>query len=173
MDRQFVIRAASPSDAASLSDFASQQFRATYSADTPAPDLEAYISENFTAEKQSEEITHSGSDVLIAAIGEKIVGFAHVEFQAGLTPSAFLNRIYVEQSWKGKAVGSALLAEVVGKARGLGAERIKLTVYEKNARAVAFYKKAGFSVIGTEVFPVGEDRQTDLVMERLLVQLPR
>lgn len=169
LDRQLVIRSALLSDAASLSDFASRQFRATYSADTPASDLEAYISKSFTVEKQSDEITTSDSDVLIAIIDEKIIGYAHVKFQAGVTRSALLNRIYVEQSWKGKAVGSALLTEVIGKVRGMGADRIKLTVYERNARAVAFYKKAGFTVIGTEVLAVGEDRQTDLVMERLIV----
>lgn len=152
-----------------LSDFASRQFRATYSADTPASDLEAYIARSFTAEKQFGEIADSGGYVLLATVGETIIGYAHVQFEAGATRSAFLNRIYVEPSWKGREVGAALLAEVIGKARGLGAERIKLTVYERNARAVAFYRKAGFAVIGTEIFPVGEDRQTDLVMERILV----
>ncbi len=169
LDREFTIRSALPSDAVSLSDFASKQFRATYGADTPAADLEAYVSKSFTTEKQLQEITNSDDAVLMSVVGETIIGYAHFKFEAGVTRSAFLNRIYVEQSWKGKAVGSALLTEVIGKARGLGADRIKLTVYEKNARAVAFYKKAGFAVVGTEVFAVGEDRQTDFVMERLLV----
>jgi ribosomal protein S18 acetylase RimI-like enzyme len=167
LERQFLIRSASPSDAASLSHFASKQFRATYLADTSTDDLEAYISNSFTVEKQAEEIANSGSAMLLAINGETLIGYAHVIFKADATGSAFLNRIYVEQSWKGKAVGSALLTGAIGKAQELGADRIRLTVYERNTGAVAFYEKAGFYMIGTEVFAVGEVNQTDIVMEKL------
>lgn len=169
MEGQFVIRPALISDAALVSDFAAEQFKATYGADTPPSDLETYISKSFTTEKQREEIESSDGHVLLAVSRDTIIGYTHVQFKADASPQAFLNRIYVEQSWKGKAVGSALLTEAIGKVRGLGAHRLKLTVYERNARAVAFYKRAGFDVIGTEVFLVGEDKQTDLVMEKLIL----
>lgn len=40
-----------------------------------------------------------------------------------------------------------------------------LSVWEKNSRAVSFYKKWGFSQVGNAVFPVGDDVQQDFIME--------
>lgn len=167
--RQFEIRPASSSDAAALSTFAAEQFRATYSGDTPTSDLEAYISNSFTQAKQLEEIEGPGSDILLAVNGSDIIGFAHVRFKAAESPVAFLNRIYVNQTSKGNGVGSSLLAKIIDIVQGSGGDRLRLTVYEKNIRAIAFYIKADFEVVGTELFTVGEDRQIDLVMERRLV----
>ena len=39
-----------------------------------------------------------------------------------------------------------------------------LGVWERNPRAIAFYIKSGFVVVGSHVFIVGNDRQTDLVL---------
>ena len=39
-----------------------------------------------------------------------------------------------------------------------------LGVWERNPRAIAFYLKAGFVQVGSHVFMVGSDRQTDWVL---------
>jgi diamine N-acetyltransferase len=173
VERQFIIRSAVLGDAPALAVFAARQFIATYSANTPEDDLQAYSAKSFSAEQQASEITDPDSHVLLATApyattGETIIGYAHVHITTGEPPSAFLNRIYVDQAWKGKAVGSALLAHIMTKARECGAQKIALTVYEKNTAAVAFYRKTGFSVVGTDIFIVGRDTQRDLVMEKLL-----
>ena len=41
-----------------------------------------------------------------------------------------------------------------------------LGVWERNARAIAFYAKWGFIDIGDHVFMLGSDRQTDRIMWR-------
>jgi len=43
-----------------------------------------------------------------------------------------------------------------------------LGVWERNARAIAFYRKQGFEVVGEQEFMLGADRQRDLVMARRL-----
>jgi diamine N-acetyltransferase len=40
-----------------------------------------------------------------------------------------------------------------------------LCVWMQNHRATAFYVKTGFGVCGSETFMLGEDAQTDHVME--------
>jgi ribosomal protein S18 acetylase RimI-like enzyme len=40
-----------------------------------------------------------------------------------------------------------------------------LGVWEYNPRAQRFYEKNGFSVVGKHVFQLGEDPQTDLLMQ--------
>jgi RimJ/RimL family protein N-acetyltransferase len=48
------------------------------------------------------------------------------------------------EDWRGRGVGSALLAEALRWARGVGVEKVSLTVYPHNTRAVALYRKFGF-----------------------------
>ena len=49
-------------------------------------------------------------------------------------------------------------------ARARGARELWLGVWERNARAQAFYRKHGFRKVGTQIFVVGSDPQTDDVM---------
>jgi diamine N-acetyltransferase len=53
---------------------------------------------------------------------------------------------------------------VVGEARTRGAQTLWLGVWERNARAIAFYRKRGFQDVGRHQFLVGTDRQTDRLM---------
>ena len=57
----------------------------------------------------------------------------------------------------------------LAEARRLGGRRIWLSVWECNARAIAFYEHVGFRVAGTRFFQLGADRQNDYVM---VLQLP-
>ena len=66
----------------------------------------------------------------------------------------------------------ALLKTVLHDAHQRGATRLELTVYERNARAIAFYERAGFVVTGNTIFAVGQDLQSDLVMEMKLAERP-
>ena len=52
------------------------------------------------------------------------------------------------------------------KARARGARELWLGVWERNERAQAFYRKCGFRKVGTQIFVVGTDPQTDHVMLR-------
>jgi ribosomal protein S18 acetylase RimI-like enzyme len=47
----------------------------------------------------------------------------------------------------------------------MGARTIWLGVWERNARAIAFYHKQGFVQAGTQRFLLGDDLQTDWVMQ--------
>jgi GNAT superfamily N-acetyltransferase len=77
-------------------------------------------------------------------------------------------RIYVEKDWLGKRVGRLLLERCLQEARGRGYGTIWLGVWEKNARAIAFYQKCGFTKCGTHVFRLGQDEQQDWIMQQSL-----
>ena len=54
------------------------------------------------------------------------------------------------------------------KERELGSsdERTGSSVWERNARAIAFYERWGFRIVGDHIFQLGADAQRDLIMER-------
>jgi ribosomal protein S18 acetylase RimI-like enzyme len=54
------------------------------------------------------------------------------------------------------------------EAKNRGADTLLLGVWEHNPRAKAFYRKCGFADVGSHVFVVGTDPQTDRIMTRTL-----
>jgi RimJ/RimL family protein N-acetyltransferase len=50
----------------------------------------------------------------------------------------------VATGWRGRGVGTALMAEAVARARTAGAHKIALQVWPHNAAAIALYERFGF-----------------------------
>jgi ribosomal protein S18 acetylase RimI-like enzyme len=76
-----------------------------------------------------------------------------------------IRRIYASQEYLGKGVGKELMQATISEARQRGCDCVWLGVWEKNQRAIDFYKKWGFREVGTQLFSVGDDPQNDFVME--------
>jgi ribosomal protein S18 acetylase RimI-like enzyme len=58
------------------------------------------------------------------------------------------------------------MTAAVDAAKAAGAHTLWLGVWERNQRAIAFYRKSGFADVGTQIFVLGTDHQHDLVLAR-------
>jgi ribosomal protein S18 acetylase RimI-like enzyme len=56
----------------------------------------------------------------------------------------------------------------IDQASKIGHRTLWLGVWEHNTRARAFYEKWEFRDVGRHIFQLGDDRQTDILMERTL-----
>jgi ribosomal protein S18 acetylase RimI-like enzyme len=81
---------------------------------------------------------------------------------------AEIQRIYVDGTWQGQGVAQTLVDACLEQARAWHCDTLWLGVWEKNARAIAFYEKIGLRVVGALAFMLGRDLQRDLVMARSL-----
>jgi ribosomal protein S18 acetylase RimI-like enzyme len=79
-----------------------------------------------------------------------------------------LKRIYLLHRFQGAGVGAALMAAAMDAARAAGASRLLLGVYGQNLRALAFYRRQGFTQAGVRQFQVGANAYDDLVLARVL-----
>ncbi|WP_241241890.1 GNAT family N-acetyltransferase [Sphingobium algorifonticola] len=79
-----------------------------------------------------------------------------------------LKRIYIFSRYHGGGLAGRLLDAAVAAARAMGKRRMLLGVYGENHRAIAFYRKAGFAMIGERNFTVGTQVFYDKVMARML-----
>jgi ribosomal protein S18 acetylase RimI-like enzyme len=52
-----------------------------------------------------------------------------------------------------------------------GCDMVWLDVWERNSRALAFYRRWGFVEVGTQTFQLGDDLQHDLLLQRPSRQL--
>ncbi|BCG96728.1 GNAT family N-acetyltransferase [Mesorhizobium sp. 131-2-1] len=157
------INRAIPADAKALATFAARLFRETYSADLTPSDLATYLSRSFGIRRQQAEITDPLGAVFVASADGDIVGYSHLA-AADIEGALFLNRLYVDANWRGLGLASRLLEEAKQECRRCGVSSLRLTVYEKNTGAIAFYKRSGFIATGTTTFTVGEEVQCDLEM---------
>jgi ribosomal protein S18 acetylase RimI-like enzyme len=162
-------RPATTADAEPLSRLAEQTFRDAFAADNASPDLDAHCASAFSPEIQRGEILDPELVTTLALDEDRLVGFTQVRLGAAKDcvpahrPSE-LYRLYVSRAWHGRGVAQALMEQVMDAASGFGSDRIWLGVWERNPRAIAFYKKYGFGVVGEHVFQFGSEPQRDLIM---------
>lgn len=60
---------------------------------------------------------------------------------------------------EGAGIGTQLLRAVVGAARASGCSRVQLLTTNNNLRALAFYQKRGFRLVGLVVGAIDEQRK--------------
>jgi GNAT superfamily N-acetyltransferase len=75
-----------------------------------------------------------------------------------------LHRFYLDKRTHGSGLATRLMQASREAALELGGRHLWLGVWERNPRALAFYRKAGFSDVGNTIYRVGPDPQTDRVL---------
>ena len=169
------IRHAVSEDAASLAEFGARTFYETFAADNTPEDMARHLASAWNPALQRAEIADPQIDTLLAVDDSgRFAGFA--QLQAGRAPACVathqpveLKRFYVDKPWQGRGVARDLMAAVERAARARGARELWLGVWERNQRAQAFYRRCGFRPVGTQIFVVGSDPQTDQVMLKEIV----
>ena len=169
-----VIRAGVPGDASALAQLADRTFRDTFAADNRPEDVALHCAHAYGPAQQERELRDPAIATLLAVIDGQLAGYA--QLREGETPACVdgeapieLWRFYVARSWHGRGIAQALMRAVEGEALGRGARTLWLGVWERNARAKAFYEKTGFTDVGSHLFVVGTDPQTDRILARSLV----
>lgn len=133
-------------------------------------DLNHYMRQAFSLEQIAEELADDKSIFLIAELEGEAAGYAKIIIdcvEPGITAERpiELNRLYAHQKFLGQGVGQTLMDACFERARQEDRDIMWLGVWEYNPRAQRFYEKNGFRVVGSHVFLLGKDSQTDLLME--------
>ena len=163
------IRRGVPDDAPALAAFAERTFVETFGADNDPRDMAAYVERTYGVAQQGAELADPGVTTLLAHRDGRLVAFAQI--RRHMPPPCIsdataieLRRFYVDRPAQGTGLAQLLMAAVFDAAREVGARHVWLGVWERNARAIAFYRKCGFAAVGSQPFVLGADHQTDCVM---------
>ena len=165
------IRRATLEDVRALTAFGRRVFAVTFGADNTPGDLQSYLDGSYAESLQREEVADRRVETLLAEIDGTLAAFAQLrqgpagEGVTGAKPIE-LWRFYVDPQWHGRGLARELMEAVETAARGRGARTLWLGVWERNLRAQAFYRKSGFTVVGTQTFQLGSDTQRDFVMAK-------
>ncbi|MHC4170919.1 MAG: GNAT family N-acetyltransferase [Planctomycetota bacterium] len=171
--RTLAIRPAEQRDADLLADLGARTFSDTYSSILPARDLDHYLREAFSTEQMLDDIANPEVLLFVGSISNTVCSYIKLEptpprkIVHGANPIELL-RLYVLPRWKGMGIGGALLDVGLAAARDKGHKTCWLKVWEGNARATDFYKNRGFSLVGSEQYPVGSTSRSVALMVRSL-----
>lgn len=156
-----------------MAELAAATFRDAFGSENDDADLALHLARSYGFAQQTAELAHPAITTLLAFADGELAGYA--QLRPGLPPPCVtaarpieLWRFYVARPWQGLGVAQTLMAATVDAARQRRGAVLWLGVWERNPRAQAFYRKSGFTDVGSQVFLVGTDAQTDRVMELIL-----
>ena len=139
--------------------------------------LAAHLTKSFGREHQTRELADAGWTTRLAEREGQLLAYA--QLRAAQAPACVLGaeavelvRFYVDGAWHGQGLAHALMDDVLAATAARGAATVWLSVWQVNARAVAFYHRRGFQIVGEQTFHVGDDPQTDWVMARPIAEDP-
>lgn len=166
-----IIRQARVDDASLLAELGARTFAETFAEDNSAEDMEVYLASSFSEVQQAAELADPNSTIYIAETNGVAIGYAML--RSGNAPDCVtdekpieLVRLYVSREHLGGGVGAGLMRVCINEADQQGYRTMWLGVWENNHRALAFYRKWKFRNVGTHIFQLGQDAQTDILMER-------
>lgn len=136
-------------------------------------DLFTYCDATFSVRKIADSIQKSNSMYWIALKDEVAVGYAKLKLNS---PSEFmpgehscqLQKIYVLKASLSLKIGSQMQNALLQKAKEKGFSKIWLSVLKSNERALGFYRKTGFQVVGQHNFQIGKEHFEFMAMAKSL-----
>lgn len=136
-----------------------------------AEDMQAYLDVAFENNKLRNELSNPDSDFFFLFIEDTLAGYLKLNeapSQTDINDSSSLEieRIYVIREFQGEGLGCYLMEQAIAIAIERKKNYVWLGVWEKNEKAIRFYKKNGFYEISTHAFVMGEDVQTDYIMRK-------
>ena len=154
-----------------LREFSYNTYNDTFSYMNTPSNMEAYLEQAFDISKLRDELLNSNSLFYFLYANEELAGYLklneYIEQSDINDPESIeIERIYVAKEFHGKGLGSILLNKAIDIASIQKKSYIRLGVWEKNHKALLFYKRNGFYIIGKHSFFMGDDEQTDLIMRK-------
>lgn len=160
-------------DVVQLQNISRQTFSDAFSAVNTEENMVKYLEESFSVDKLTAELSNKLSQFYFAVLDGEVIGYIKLNVGQAQTDvkdndALEIERIYVSQAFHGKQVGQLLYNKAIQIARQAGANYVWLGVWEKNSRAISFYKKNGFMEFDKHIFMLGTDEQIDIMMKKVL-----
>ena len=166
-----LLRPCKPEDFCTLRELSIRTYYETFAHLNTPEDMAAYLEDAFNVERLTKEFNDPNSSFFFLYFNDSLAGYLKLNEAPSQTdindPSCLeIERIYVVGEFQGKGLGQYLMDQAIATAAERQKKYAWLGVWEKNEKAIRFYKKNGFYEIGTHTFVMGEDVQSDYIMRK-------
>jgi GNAT superfamily N-acetyltransferase len=168
------LRGAKIGDVKAVAELSRSSFTAAFAAVNTPEDMASYLQQSFALEVMTAEFSDPNNCIILAESHQGLAGYAKLRRDSDepcikAARTIELERLYTAAELVGRGVGALLMQEAIRTARQEHYESLWLGVWEHNLDAIRFYQREGFLDVGSHAFMLGEDRQTDRIMELSLV----
>jgi diamine N-acetyltransferase len=167
------IKKCSRTDLLTLQEISQETFNETFKDENSPENMMAYLEKAFNLKQLEKELSNKNSQFFFVYFNDEVAGYLKININNAQSEemgeeSLEIERIYVKNKFQGHGLGKDLLNKAIETAMDLNKEKIWLGVWEKNEKAIAFYKKMGFVQTGAHSFYMGDEEQTDFIMVKTL-----
>jgi len=147
-----------------------QTFYETFSEQNTEQNMKEYLESGFSSQKLADELNDPNTEFYFASLDNAVIGYLKLNFGQAQTEikdekALEIERIYVLKAYHGQKVGQLLYEKALEVAKSKNSAYLWLGVWEKNLKAIHFYKKNGFFEFDKHIFVLGDDPQTDIMMK--------
>lgn len=155
------IRKATIEDVDILSSLSKEAFLPAHGHSAPKKDISSYIQANFSVDNFKKEIKNSAFEYYLIYHTSNIAGFSKVIFNypthhIAAAKVTKMERLYLLKEFYGLGIGLQLMNFNSTLAQKNKQSGIWLEVWIENFRAINFYKKVGFKIVGEANFTVSK-----------------
>lgn len=160
-------------DLSELAEISVSTYFDTFEAFNSADNMRIYLEEAYNKPKLTKELNTAESAFFFIQHEGETAGYLKINWGRAQTESIApdgleIERIYIKSAFKRLGYGKLLLTHAEKMAREMQKRSIWLGVWEHNPNALAFYDQMGFEKVGSHSFFMGDDEQTDFLMEKQL-----
>lgn len=162
-----------PENIVVLQQLSSLTFIQSFAVYNTPEDMLDYLTTSLSYKNLETECAHSESTFFLAYLNNVMVGYLKINIKPIDEKPIHKNgleveRIYVLQNYQGNSIGQFMMDFIYQFAIDKKLSYVWLGVWEKNIRAIKFYTRNGFNIVGSHDFLLGKDIQTDLLMQKEL-----
>ncbi|MFY0629170.1 MAG: GNAT family N-acetyltransferase [Flavobacteriaceae bacterium] len=148
-------------NAKTLNSLSTRAFLPAHGHSAPQKDIDNYITVNFSEENFIKELSNPKNEYHLIYYKDKPVGFSKIVFNLqneylDATNVTYMSRLYLLKEYYGFNLGKELFDFNVSLSKKNNQQGIWLAVWVENSRAISFYKKMGFNIIGSYDFKISE-----------------
>lgn len=162
------ISPATDADLAIINELAHAIWWPAYGQFIPHGQISLMLAEIYSMEALRRQVDQGGH-FLVAWLGDAPVGFAEYRPKEKKPSIMRIEKLYVSPARQGKGVGVSLINYVAQRAIESGKAHLELNVNRRNAAAIGFYQKNGFSTVAETDTPYHGYVLDDYVMQKSLL----
>ena len=142
-----------------IADIGKKTFWESHGVSASEADINTFVSEKYTIEALEVELKNTNNNYYLIYYNNELAGFSKIQLNTinnnikakNITK---LDRFYLLKDFYGKKLGLKLFEFNIEFSKKNQQKGIWLAVWVENKRAIKFYEKAGFKIVGKSYFQI-------------------
>ncbi|WP_124222607.1 GNAT family N-acetyltransferase [Aquisalibacillus elongatus] len=156
-----------------LQDISRETFYETFKDQNSEENMKAYLDKAFHLGELQKELSNESSEFFFVYVDHQLAGYLKVNVDdaqsENMDDDSFeIERIYIKNGYQGHGLGKYLLNQAIEMTLERHKTKVWLGVWEENDHAIQVYKRIGFVQTGAHTFYMGDEEQTDFIIEKSL-----